>query len=318
MALGKACEIASHELPTEAVTLQARRDSLLAGSCPRPLHLAPYDTPRHSPLPRDSPAALERQVQGPHIVHGPHDPAHRLPTTLSISFPGVWASDVVSLLGTEVACSAGAACHAEGPPRVSHVLAAMGVEEEVAMGTLRLSVGRFTTEEEVRGPPGVPLGTGGGSQLTPHPNAGRARSKPTGRGSQRAAQHRTSGDSADAPAVPRGALPRARQHAIPLSLLTRGCRAQDSTLYFADAVVVRASEGPENGQVTLVTNATVFHPQGGGQPSDVGHVYLPSEHASLPVLLHVLKARWADGGVVEHICDIEVGGATLPGHTGRP
>lgn len=72
---------------------------------------------------------------------------------------------------------------------------------------------------------------------------------------------------------------------------------------------MRASEGPEKGQVTLVTDATVFHPQGGGQPSDVGHFCLPPEHASLPVLLHVLKARWADGSVVEHVCDIEVGAA---------
>lgn len=157
-----------------------------------------------SPL---SPAALERRVQGLHVVHGPHDPAHRLPTTLSISFPGVWASDVVSLLGTEVACSAGAACHAEGPPRVSHVLAAMGVDEEVAMGTLRLSVGRFTMPEEVGAPPPpspsrAPLRLP--QRLLNDALAGRAGRRAPGGGGERATLRRSCGHFADAPSVSGG------------------------------------------------------------------------------------------------------------------
>ena len=47
-----------------------------------------------------------------------------------------------------MAASAGAACHADGV-EVSSVLAAMDLPLPYAMGTLRFSVGRFTTEEEI-------------------------------------------------------------------------------------------------------------------------------------------------------------------------
>jgi cysteine sulfinate desulfinase/cysteine desulfurase-like protein len=71
----------------------------------------------------------------------------RLPNTLSVSFPGLEANTILDEL-TDVAASAGAACHAE-QVSISHVLAAMGVEQHVAMGTIRLSTGRGTTAEEV-------------------------------------------------------------------------------------------------------------------------------------------------------------------------
>jgi cysteine desulfurase len=47
-----------------------------------------------------------------------------------------------------VAASAGAACHAD-QVEVSSVLAAMALPLPYAMGTLRFSVGRFTTQEEI-------------------------------------------------------------------------------------------------------------------------------------------------------------------------
>lgn len=74
-------------------------------------------------------------------------PSQRLPNTLSVSFPGIEANTILSEL-TEVAASAGAACHAEHVD-VSHVLEAMNVPIEYAMGTIRLSVGRTTSEEEI-------------------------------------------------------------------------------------------------------------------------------------------------------------------------
>lgn len=74
--------------------------------------------------------------------------ADRLPNTLSVSLPGAHAGDLLDAIGDEVAASAGAACHGN-QVQVSHVLSAMGVEPAVALGTIRLSVGRFTTEEEV-------------------------------------------------------------------------------------------------------------------------------------------------------------------------
>jgi cysteine desulfurase len=74
--------------------------------------------------------------------------ADRLPNTLSVSLPGAHAGDLLEAIGDQVAASAGAACHGF-TIQVSHVLAAMGVTSEVALGTIRLSVGRFTNEEEV-------------------------------------------------------------------------------------------------------------------------------------------------------------------------
>jgi cysteine desulfurase len=80
------------------------------------------------------------------VIHG--HPEQVLPNTLSVAFPGVDANRLLGSLGDEVAASAGAACHAGGI-EASHVLAAMGVAEEIAAATLRLSVGRFTTQREI-------------------------------------------------------------------------------------------------------------------------------------------------------------------------
>jgi len=73
--------------------------------------------------------------------------AERLPNTLSLGFPGARADRLLAAL-PGVACSAGAACHGGGA-EVSAVLAAMGAPREAALGTLRFSVGRFTTREDV-------------------------------------------------------------------------------------------------------------------------------------------------------------------------
>ena len=74
-------------------------------------------------------------------------PDKRLPNTLSVSFKGLEANQILSRLKS-VAASAGAACHSDGV-QISQVLKAMRVPLEHAMGTIRLSVGRFTTREEI-------------------------------------------------------------------------------------------------------------------------------------------------------------------------
>lgn len=75
------------------------------------------------------------------------DPERCLPNTLSISFPNIEANTLVSRLES-VAVSAGAACHSESID-VSAVLQAMQVPLEYAMGTIRMSTGKYTTMEEV-------------------------------------------------------------------------------------------------------------------------------------------------------------------------
>jgi len=74
-------------------------------------------------------------------------PKKRLPNTLNVSVPGI---DSEALLAStpELAASTGSACHADrrGP---SSVLTAMGVPKETALGALRLSLGKWSTEKEV-------------------------------------------------------------------------------------------------------------------------------------------------------------------------
>ena len=74
-------------------------------------------------------------------------PDRRLPNTSSISFRGLEADRILANLPT-VAASAGAACHSD-QVEISHVLEAMKVPVDYAMGTVRFSVGRFTTAEEI-------------------------------------------------------------------------------------------------------------------------------------------------------------------------
>ncbi len=74
--------------------------------------------------------------------------SQRLPNTSSISFKDMEANTIVSALNETVAVSAGAACHSD-QVEVSPVLEAMKVPIDYAMGTVRFSVGRFTTREEI-------------------------------------------------------------------------------------------------------------------------------------------------------------------------
>lgn len=73
--------------------------------------------------------------------------ADRLPNTLSISIPNVEANTLLDEL-TEIAASAGAACHTDSID-VSTVLQAMKVPTIFAMGTIRFSTGRATTLQEI-------------------------------------------------------------------------------------------------------------------------------------------------------------------------
>lgn len=71
-----------------------------------------------------------------------------LPNVLSFAVEGIRASDILAQLSDKVAASASAACHT-GSTSVSAVLRALNVPENLAIGTLRLSVGRHTTPAEV-------------------------------------------------------------------------------------------------------------------------------------------------------------------------
>jgi cysteine desulfurase len=71
----------------------------------------------------------------------------RLPNTLNVRFPRVSGSAVLEG-APEVAASTGSACH-EGGESASAVILAMGVPPDEALGSVRLTLGRGTTEEDV-------------------------------------------------------------------------------------------------------------------------------------------------------------------------
>jgi cysteine desulfurase len=116
--LGAALEIARAEMTTEAARLAGLRDRLQAG--------------------------ILKQV--PDVVLNGH-PVDRLPHNLNLSFTGVEGEALMTALD-DVAVSSGSACtSARQAP--SHVLRALGVGDDMAVASIRFSLGRFNTEAEV-------------------------------------------------------------------------------------------------------------------------------------------------------------------------
>jgi len=119
VALGTACELARRSLPEATQRLRQLRDRL-------------WD--------RLLTGLGERVVLNGH-------PEQRLPNTLHVNFAGHVGAEFLTKV-PEVAASTGSACH-EGKVSQSPVLCAMGVPPELGRGAVRLSVGRFTTEDEI-------------------------------------------------------------------------------------------------------------------------------------------------------------------------
>jgi len=116
--LGQACALARADLETEAARARTLRDDLWA--------------------------LLRAEI--PNIRLNGH-PSERLPNTLNVSFPGVWGSAILAA-APELAASTGSACH-EGGETPSEVLLAMGLDPSIALGAVRLSLGRGTTKQQV-------------------------------------------------------------------------------------------------------------------------------------------------------------------------
>ena len=119
--LGKACEIAQRDLDENISHFRQMRDRL------------------HNGLKTALPDAS-------FLLNG--HPDLRLPNTLSLAFYLIEANTLLAEIGDQVAASAGAACHSDEID-LSQVLVAMDVPIDYAMGTVRFSVGRGTTEEEI-------------------------------------------------------------------------------------------------------------------------------------------------------------------------
>ncbi len=88
-----------------------------------------------------------RILEGLEAVEVNGHPTERLPGNLNVSFRDV-DGEALMMAMKDVCVSSGSACTA-ADPEPSHVLMAMGVDEEMARASLRFGLGRFTTEEEV-------------------------------------------------------------------------------------------------------------------------------------------------------------------------
>lgn len=118
--LGEACRLAAEHL-TDAPRIAELRDGL------------------ESILLRAFPEAR---------VHGAA--VERLPNTSSIGFPGIIGASLVAQLDElgHICISSGSACHS-GSAEPSAILSAMSVTRDVALGTVRLSLSRYTTADEI-------------------------------------------------------------------------------------------------------------------------------------------------------------------------
>lgn len=128
--MGQAAELARDQLAADAARVGALRDRLQN--------------------------ALLEKIPGAR-VNG--DPNHRVWNTLNITFPGAGGEALVIALDLQgVECSTGAAC-SSGAVEPSHVLTAIGLSDDEARSSLRLSLGRPTTgaeiDEAIRVIPGV-------------------------------------------------------------------------------------------------------------------------------------------------------------------
>jgi len=118
VALGQACAVAAELLPKEEARQRSLRDRL------------------HAMLVEEL-AGMQRNGH----------PDASLPNTLNVTFQGLIGSDLLDAV-PEVAFSTGSACHA-GIATASPVLLQMGLGTDIALGAVRLSLGRYTTEEEI-------------------------------------------------------------------------------------------------------------------------------------------------------------------------
>jgi cysteine desulfurase len=116
--LGESAAIAARERPEEAERLLSLRERL------------------HSGL-----NARVRAIQ----LNG--HPSERLMGNLNLSF-GYVDGEALMMAMRDVAVSSGSACSSANP-EPSHVLLAMGVDEDMARASLRFGLGRFTTAEEI-------------------------------------------------------------------------------------------------------------------------------------------------------------------------
>ena len=82
------------------------------------------------------------------ILNGPSIDGDRLPNNLNYTVKGISGANLTEVLGDQVAFSAGSAC-ATGGIEPSYVLNSIGLDDESALSSFRISVGRNTTINDI-------------------------------------------------------------------------------------------------------------------------------------------------------------------------
>lgn len=73
----------------------------------------------------------------------------RLPGNVSMSFVGIDGATLLILLDEEGICASGGSACNTGESRISYVIEALGVPKEYAAGTVRMTLGKDTTRQEI-------------------------------------------------------------------------------------------------------------------------------------------------------------------------
>lgn len=94
---------------------------------------------------RDDMEALLLEIENA-TING--DQKNRLPNVINIAFADIKAEKLISIINHDLCISVGSACNAsENKP--SHVLTAMGLDKEALDGSIRISLGKDTTKEDI-------------------------------------------------------------------------------------------------------------------------------------------------------------------------
>jgi len=91
-----------------------------------------------------------KEIKPDCVFNSPEADEHCLPNTLSVTFPGVDNAGLMGMLDYRgIAVSAGSAC-STGEATPSHVLKAIGLSDQSARETIRISLGRTTSARDIR------------------------------------------------------------------------------------------------------------------------------------------------------------------------
>ena len=289
---GEGCEMATTATEKDSHVLHDRA-SLLFNELERLCDKNPID------------GSSRLRINGPSLNAGDE---WRLPNTVNVGFGGAVTSGLLQeKTEGQLAFSAASACHKTDGNKafISSVIRAMNTPREYALGSVRLSVGRYTTDKEIKTAARL-LSTVANDVWRNETNneqkkkeqvtAKKLMTPVASRKSRRklAMPRQESGrvSTNEVPSIPESksmtttstsssSTPVGNLLSVASSIIlslpgTKPVFWDDTYLFQGNAACVESGteENVKDGSMmtTLILNATLFHPQGGGQPTDTGEI----------------------------------------------